>query len=416
MNQKITIDSDDAELETLLRELETLVVRSGGYLHPRLRIVVAQGQLKVESDASGPDPLVRLPESCLLPIDDVDIGLRDDDSLSLASPPADMDAGKWAMLKCMIAIYNRGQKVRQYRHELPWLALAGSPALLALLHSARADAPKATQLYELAAAGELERLALRGFLGSRVLKYQPADGEPAQVMMPFIDFFNHHSASPSFGRDGDALTVRPSRPLAGSNECFVCYNALDTLDAFLNYGFVDVTAPFVRSVPLQIALPGIGSLRIRGKMAQPRKQPLPPQLKDLGVFLPRFRRLSDQELAAAQLLIPAAGRPDALHRVFVVLIQNLAPGLGLSELDDAVTSAVQQVLAANEDYYRQLETMRQTTGTTVESAPALEQLGVLVDVQQRKLAAYRDVISHSRFRGPSGDAPPPGMREGMAWS
>lgn len=40
---------------------------NGGYLHPVLEIHVKQGQMKIESRASSPEPMVQLPGSSLLP-------------------------------------------------------------------------------------------------------------------------------------------------------------------------------------------------------------------------------------------------------------------------------------------------------------------------------------------------------------
>ncbi|MCB1725706.1 MAG: hypothetical protein H6959_07805 [Chromatiaceae bacterium] len=405
----ITIDSDDAELAALVQRLAELVAAAGGYLDARLRIVIARGDLSVRSDAADGELLVRLPRACLLPIDEVDLALNDD-RLQIESLPASMGEVQRDMLECMIAIYNRGAKIASYREELPWLAFADAPELLELLHRGRAQAPKPSRLFELARTGALDTLALEGFMGSRILDYRDAAGAGAMVMMPFIDFFNHHVRAAPFARDGEALTVTAAHPLAGSDECFVRYNALDALDAYLNYGFVDTSAGFVRSVPVRIDLPDVGVIDIQARVAQRRKQ-LAAGLTDLGALLPRAQRAEDGSLSVSQLVIPGAA-PELFHRAVGALVAQFVPAIGPSELRAAVDTVVAEVMTANRAYYGHLDEEAGRLAAT----PARDRLRQLVEVQSAKLAAIGEGFAREWSWSRAKPAFPYNYGQGLTWS
>ena len=212
--------------------------------------------------------------------------------------------------------------------------------------------------------------------------------------MPFVDFFNHHSMSPSFQRQDGEMGVACSRPNPGSNECFVRYNVMDAMDTYLNYGFVDRSANFLRSVPARIDLPGIGTIGIRGRVAQPRKQPLPSGLEDLGIYLPRLQRVSDKTLVAAQMLIPTSNLHYRLGSAFGVMIHKLVPeGVSHDMLLTALESATDQLLRANDNYYWDLQNQVDSLGGRLKPPAAREQLYALIVFQRTMLAGQRNALS-----------------------
>lgn len=393
MHRPIDIQTEDTRMLDLLRELETLVSGAGGFLHPDLRIVVDNGQISVESAAPIDELLVRLPESCLVPVDDVQFVLHGDD-VAVASVPPEYGEVHGAMLECMVAIYNLGDKIRQHRAELPWLVFSDQTDLLTQLHAARLDAPKPTRFFELAMNGDTDALTLESFVATRALPLRFSDRGSRRVIMPFVEYFNHHSLSPSFQRQDGDLGVVCSRPDADSNECFIRYIAMDAMDTYLNYGFVDRSANFLRSVPARIHLPGIGTIGIKGRIAQPRKQPLPESLKGLGMYLPRFERISDKTLVAAQMLIPTTDLHHRLGRALDVMIRNLVPeGVSHDVLLTALESASDQLLRANDLYYSDLQSLVDALGDRLKPSAAREVLYAMIVFQRTMLAGQRHALS-----------------------
>jgi len=394
------IDSDDRELEVLLRQLETLVHKEGGFLHPALRVVSRGGNLWVESDAQSGEALVRLSPGCLIPIDEARL-LLSGSEIVVETCSEKVSSGQKALLDCMLTIYNQGNKVELHRGYSPWSAFSAVPELLDRLYFARKDAPKISHYRDMARQGDLDRLLLEHYIGSRPLRYRVNPEDPAspayRVLMPFIDFFNHHTASPGFARDGASLVVNASRPVPGTNECFVSYSRMDAMDTFLNYAFVDSSAAFMRSVPLEISIPGAGIIVIKG-LVRMRKNPPPPALADLKILVPPFSKGENGEFVLGGLIIPAPQAVPALYRIFAFVIQRfLAPKVGERQLAGMVDSCIEQVLNANKEYFDGLEDTLQRVKDRIAQVPAFEQLRQLIGMQQQKLRDFREAISLARL-------------------
>lgn len=387
----ISIDSDDIELERLLRQLEMLAEKEGAFLHPALRVVVRDGNLCMESEASVHGALVRLPLSCLIPVDGIKFRL-DGASIEVESCSRGVSGGQQALLECLLAIYNQGNKLELHRKSSPWSAFAASGGLLDKLFSARSDAPKIRELHALARAGDSSRLLLKHYLGSRTLQYVADEDHSFRVLMPFIDFFNHHSGSPGFAREGAALKVEASHPLSASEEAFVCYSPMiDAMDTFLSYGFVDASAQFVRSVPLDISLPGLGAIVIEGRGGVARKNPPPPSLADLRHWVPRFTKGGEGRFILSGMVIPGPGNILAMHRILGFVIQKFfGQGLDLPELRRLTEAAAEQVVEANQEYYAELAAIQRHVADGCASMPAMAGLEQLIELQQRKLGEFEE--------------------------
>lgn len=414
MADNIMIDSDDPGMVPLLRELEEQVRDAGGHLSPRLRVVVREGQARVESDAKEGERLLRIPRSCLPVVDDVGFRL-DGDELAVASSPAAMTSPQREVLRVMLAIYNRGGKIAAHRRESPWLALADRPGLLKTLHAGRRDAPKLTRWLEAVQAGGSEGLVADSFIATRALRYRFDEGDAGRVVTPFIDFFNHHAAGASFGRDGDALAVDVSHPVAGSSECLVRYGPLDALDAYLNYGFADTSAPFLRSVPLRIGLEGGGVIDVLGRVARAKKN-LPDTLETLRGWVPRYRRGDDGGVVASQLLVPPPGGIDVFANVLALLIRPLMPDAGRDRLSTAVMQAMQTVVLANERYYEVLGDALGAERGGGSDAAALAELQRTIDFQQAWLARWRQRLAANARAAADGVAVTHQSRGGGSWA
>ena len=397
MSPSISIDSDDRELEALLRKLATLACKEGAYLHPALRVVSRKGNLWIESDAQDGEVLVRLPPESLIPIDEASLRL-DGSAIRIEACSEKISSAQKALLDCMLAIYNQGDKLELHRGYSPWSAFGSSQALLDRLQFARKDGPKIRRYHEMASkGGDRDQLLLEHFIGSRTLQYRVKRGDPNspsyRVLMPYIDFFNHHFASPGFSRDELALAVNASRPVQGSKECLVSYSRMDAMDSFLTYGFVDTPAPFMRSVPVAISLPGTEGILIEGRMGV-RKNPPPSVLQDLKGWVPPFRKGDRGEFILGSLIIPGPQAVLSMHRILAFVIQRfLAPNVPQQQLLGMVEDAVEQVLAANEDYLAALAATLKRVEGRLEATPALDQLGQLIVLQGQKLRNFREAVS-----------------------
>jgi hypothetical protein len=213
--------------------------------------------------------------------------------------------------------------------------------------------------------------------------------------MPFIDYANHDSRAygfqpgpQSFGQD-HRVSLLNCQPLNGSNEVCVRYTQLDSLDAYLTYGFVDQSSPIVRSVPTTLEA---GDLDVRSRIGVVTKKELQSDIADLGPYVPNVFQTADGRTVLTHLLFPDAGSPYALRRVLNWSIRHVRGNLGLKRLRERVITAETALLQANRAYYDDLERHLDDTPTP---APARQQtmLRALIDHQRDILRKYEERLT-----------------------
>jgi len=394
---------DKAPVQNAISALHDICMREGAVLHDKLRMSVAgDGAIWLESTlpADSRDTLVSLPESCLPSLENARLAVEDG-AIRLTERLPGLGDAQAECLTHMLAVYNATGKLAAFRETTPWFALQDAPALLDRLAAGRAGAPRVAELRERTRAGTDDAVLLDAFLGTR--KYgavKSAGGSVSHsVLMPFIDYANHHNQAPGF-QPGDStagarhrVSLVNAKPIGGSDEVRVRYTPMDALDSYLLYGFVDAEADVLRSVPLTIDLDG-GTIEVQARINPGKgkgKGAVPKQLADLGALLPEVTAAPGQ-VTASYLLVPEANRVLALRRTLNWLIRRLEPQVKLDRLRGLVSEAEAQILAANRTFLDGIEAEvaeRNDAG----SAPARAALEALVAQQRRHLDAYADRIA-----------------------
>ncbi len=387
------IVADDPLVESRLRNLVNLTSENGASFHSCVEIVATSGDFRVNSklERSNNDPLIYLPDSCLPRIDDFEVSLEGND---LAFRPRSDKVSRLhtELFGMVLELFNLAGKIETHKQTFPWLVFASSGNIIECLHQGRSVSDK---YYDYFKAGDFERLAVESFLGSRYINHTYQDGNGMKAaLMPIIDCLNHHSfanayldASPDpWAKEG--LMVRNSKPLENSDECFVRYNKADALSAYMSYGFVDMSTPVLRSVPLTIPLPGAGVIHIHSYTFPKDADRVPAGFEDIRYFFPDVRRTGKQELQVSHLMIPPDGAPRALRRILEFLIGLLSPDLSKKELKRLVRKSEVQVLEDNANYYNKLQRLLDSRWSKAASAESMAGLNQLIRVQRDKLNAY----------------------------
>jgi len=182
--------------------------------------------------------------------------------------------------------------------------------------------------------------------------------------MPIIDFVNHHPDGSNFGlsdnekKTGKArfVSIMDARPVPNSNECYAYYNQMDTLDAFVNYGFPDSNANFVRSMPLNIDLGEAGSLAVQSASYGMIKQRLHKSVAGLRPYIPTTLRNDNEGIEVSHLAIPVTeDAPNALRRVLRMLISNRSARIfNTEQVWEYVVAAEKTIVESNIDFYKNL--------------------------------------------------------------
>ncbi|MEZ0223988.1 MAG: hypothetical protein ACAH83_05500 [Alphaproteobacteria bacterium] len=384
----VAIDTDSREIRRAIEKLVNLSTACGAEYSRDIIIRCCQGNLSVAARTGkgkdNGDNLIRLPRRSLPRIDQFQFS-QDGDGLVLAgwseaAPPLHVQ-----IIDAWIDLYNLCGKMETHRRVSPWVLLSEQPELVPILAAAR-DAPLMGVILDDLRAGNVWNVALDSFLFSRLIQI-----DKIAVLMPVGEFVNHSALARPFdyprSKEGRSLVVhRTQFPDRFGDECFVSYGTFDSLDSWLVYNFVEEHASFVRSVPLDIDLPGAGMLRVRAYIASADHPQLPPELADLRTYLPQVLERTQGSIDVSFLLIPAA-HSQALRRVLRWAIDQLSPGN--SQIDALVEKAERQILDKNWAYYEAFRKILQSVKLKdQDKLPLLDSLTSLCALQLARLIEY----------------------------
>ncbi len=401
----VTYVCDNKEIEDKLKKLESLITANGGGFDENLQVHCENGYFSLRApvvkDHVG-ERLVKLSEACLIPIDMVEWGVEDGKIVAGASD-TDLSALRREILDIILDLYNMTAKLESHRESCLWYALRSKGGILDAIVKGRASSA-AQEFMAHIRAGSFEQLLVDSFIKSRCLSYKMHDdGKATKVLMPFIDFMNHHMDGALFANDklsGGGVHVGKSWPQEGTDECFVYYNTFDAYDSWLFYGYADDSASFLRSVPYEINIPQVGKIDVLAfpgvRYKTEDSDPLPPHVGDLVGFMPNIKAEREGYLAVDFLQIPYGHSPRALRRVLSFLIKKLAPDMSDAVLQSHVVQAESSVIYRNILFYEDLEGFLKRHEGELSFLTAVIDGHKMVRLQLDKLRSYPFLSAASR--------------------
>lgn len=272
------IESDNQEAEKHLQVICNLIETQGGDIHPSLVIRCENGALSVlgtKKDVQG--KILKVPHALLLPYDEFTLGIENNEIVVKACS-GNVTKDQAVLMDRMLALYACMDKLSAHRDACPWLALRSTPDILRSLACAREGVDIDMIRDEIEKNMVSDDFVIESFFKNRLLgcKLHGKEAKKAKVLMPIIDFMDHHlRGSPyqnNYEEESSYLSVSLSQPVEGQSGCYARYGTLDALDTYLHYSFVDTGAPFIRSVPMVIDLGDMGILKIHAQNRQVEKK------------------------------------------------------------------------------------------------------------------------------------------------
>lgn len=381
---------DNTAVESLLRGLADQIVALGGRLSADAEISCEDGNLSIRSCAAdgAKDELIFVPEAALIPASQASLALQGDE-IVVRSVDDEMDQNRRSLLQFMVELYNLTGKIRNFRATSPLLCLARSPEVLAHLLAGRNLPDKPPQ----SGAPEYDDQVVKLFIKSRTLGYRFGGAPKTPVLMPLIDSLNHHPTGASFRpvkeEDETGLAVNVARPLDGSTECFARYGLYDALDTYLNYAYVEPNTPFLRSVPCELEIAGLGRITVRSSAGAKYDGPLAEEIRDLRIFMPRVTPEAPDHMRVSHLIVPWPARKLALRRVLAEVVKLFDPAQNKDMLVRRVAAAERDLLMQNIAYYQDLDRILKSSARNAELADPRQ----LVTTQRARIQAYIDAVN-----------------------
>ncbi len=380
----VEIVSSDTDIERELRELCDLVRDNGGLVDDGLTIRALDGNVRIEAspDITKGKRILHLPSELLLPLDEFDVAVEGNDFV-LNGVNREVSKVRRALMERQLAIYNLTGKIADHQK-----------CATANLYFHDADL-----LQRIFGKEVLERLKVEFdenhdanmFLRTRRIGAKVVAGGTAQsALMPVIDFLNHHILADDFKMGEAGLFVQRYSPEGGATECFVRYGVYDALDMLNNYNYVESNPCFVYVRPMEIEVPGLGTIdiKLRNRKFISKKE-LPESLRGLRGFFPPIQcDEGSDRVSVGFLRIPMPNSPRALRRMAAALISILASGEKPNNTIELIDFVEREVIERTRTFYEDLKRDMEVYEDNAEIATVIQNIRDVAQVQLGHLAAY----------------------------
>ena len=346
--------SDHLPAAPALRDLVQILEHSGAWFNKQSCVTATEHGAGVFATSDFPDlrSIMRVPVDLMPRLSDFSVGTEGDRFTSpkvIGAPsPEQTD-----IMGMMIDIYNHSGSLAAWRGASPYFSLQEHAQVFDHLVSGMSG-PLPETLWEHA------RSLGGSFFNSRKLAHQqdgssasehgPAAGK-AVVLMPMVDLFNHdmRASGFNFSRSSGRENLRVfSRPDPDTKELFVRYNPMDAVVSYMNYGFVDASAPFMLSMRLEMPFRDF-QVKVARSAAPAFK--VPPAFKDISLYMPMLAK-EDKAVTLSKLVIPGPNAPNALRRVIALVLSGL--DVPQTELRAQIVAFEAHVIEQNFAYWNRM--------------------------------------------------------------
>lgn len=322
------------ENSSVVKVIEKFIERSecmGAYFHPELRIIESNGNLSIQaySSTTKAEKLMSIPIKSMPILADYIFNLKND-KITYVNKPNMLNYGASKVMESLVTIYNETGKLEDWKNSYPLLALKDNPSILNLLLSTNKYSDKLNSFKRLYDDNLWDELTLKSFFGSREVSFDYAtldsngiksNNASEKGLLSVIDFLNHKTNASKYQVSDDKVCLEIiAMPDEKSKEVFVQYNISDPVITYLFYGFVDVNAPWVYSIPCTFNLLSGLKLCILNNPSS-STQLVTEENKYLAEYLPSNIDRSDHEIIISSIAIPNIEAKLTLPKVLEFILK-----------------------------------------------------------------------------------------------
>lgn len=370
------IISENASIKIALKKLIEILKKNDCYFDNNILITCKNGDLGVyaKQPIGTGSILISISERCLLPVEDLTLKLKGNNIVLTGYDPS-LSSLRLDILHALINVFNLTDKIKHHNSSHPATLNGTSTALYNKLLEGRSAS---SDVYKTNNKNKSD-ISIQQMLKSRTMLYKRADkksNKKTDVIMPVIDFFNHHIDAGPFTKSGTSfnnfkLLVSATAYNRTSREYYVKYGHFDAYDTFLRYGYVDQNVSFIYSIPMSITLPFFGTIIINcvtGKQHDGFNVN-----KNVAEFL--------------YLAIPDSDNSSSLRLNLYSAIKKMGGKLTSDTINSYVQSAESMIINKNIEFYEELK-------SCIPAVPDDKTMNIistatcLIDVQLTKLYSY----------------------------
>jgi tetratricopeptide (TPR) repeat protein len=366
---EVKIIGENQEVVSIIKRLFNYSQKNGGYFHPCLKIIEQDGNLSIKATVDSTQKLLSIPLKIMPILTDFNLSLIKKE-LICRDKKNQINPLAAPVMKMLVEIYNHTNKFEMWSQNFPITRLQQHKELLELIFMPYSISPTIQGFAKLLRSGAQEQLILDSFLGSRTFNFDKALLRKAGIkvkeknvdgLLGIIDFLNHRSGENGFLQSSSTNDISiETLPDKETNEVFVEYNLEDPLKTLLIYGFVDLSSPWLFSVPVAIKLDTGREVAIYYDHSPASTDSLPENIRHLARYLPNTIERKQNKVTLNMLTLPEKGKQKALK----VMLSYCLFGKSDMKISDFQLKEVLQLqdvlIQANMDFWRKLkESIRQ---------------------------------------------------------
>lgn len=361
------IVSDNSLVQQALESLCQTLIENGSEIDPDVEFTFEEGRIHcfLRKDIKENTQLFKIPYDLMIPYpyEKFDLEIKDG-QLEIVGFQEGLSDVQCKLFAHMVDIYNATGMFSCHLEQSIWLKYLELPEIVEVFLGVFSGDDIDT-IHRLKTQPDFwEDLAIMSFLKTRMFFSQvdPKKAEPSHLLAPVAELLNHHIAGSSFDyifeeeEDKGFMVVHVAQKLADSRECFTSYGMFDALYLWANYHFIDKTAVFVKSIPLDIELlDGGGSITVKADNQQVPYSSLPKELQEVSFYCPHYQaKTKKKHIDLSHVFIPSKGGWYAMRRILAYLIHTINPNLEDMALREMIKYAEKEILIKNELFYRDL--------------------------------------------------------------
>ncbi|WP_102798339.1 tetratricopeptide repeat protein [Bowmanella denitrificans] len=363
---------NDINIVNAVTKLRSELEKNGAFFHRDLRFVVEGNDISVQMATASniTEKCMGVPLTCMPLVDDYQFSLDDDGKLIVETKKQMLNPQAKKLMQLLVNMYNACDKLANWREYFTLFSLAGFKPLFDKLISARSDSAIYLQYY----ADKKELISgyavIKTFVGSRIftlaqhelrkIGVKSSKGDEA-VFIPIIELFNHRMGVSGFVKDAKNLDlVTYSQPGDEGREIFVQYNLDDPLITLLVYGFVDLSASWVYTVPIIIQTRSGLNMRIDNLCSSSPVEDVPNHLMGFSAYYPPKVIRHGKSVYVSKLVLPGKEHHSSLRMIITEVLKQIDIE-GIYTNSDTMTAELNHIetmiLGLNRQYWQELQNM-----------------------------------------------------------
>jgi tetratricopeptide (TPR) repeat protein len=368
-----------------IRKLKKALEKMGADFSSELAIIEKDGDIVVRclGDNLTEEQFMSVPLTCMPLVNDYRFFIDIDGNLCTEAKKVMINPQASHIMALLTDMYNSAQKLQSWRSSYPLFVLAGFDDIVNKLLAAKSSARSYTKYYAATAKDITDNVIISSFFSSRVFNFSCAYLRHAGIktknnnemgFIPIIELANHKMGTCGF----DTVTKSNSLKAYATSgkaerEMFVQYNLDDPLVTLLTYGFVDVSAPWIYTIPLVLKTRSGLTLEVQNNMATLTHSEIPNHLNGLAHYLPANVVRKNNTVHISKLIIPNSQNHHNLKIVLTYILEKIdLEGIYVNSklLEREIDYLEQQLLLLNKTYWRELNALVQNQLNAIPSIAA----------------------------------------------